>query len=171
MAASPSCPANVGDRKWLAGAEYEARHHFVCEPTRPNTNKVHYEFDRSFEKDKDPEHFTFDVSERIVDGMMDVFKGMVDEFDFVLEEVMEVALFTFFEVMSVPGSSYSCSSGGGGNNDLPRKKNDEDEEWLRAKQIAKAPIRYIVAFRRIIRIDLLSQLQRNQVTKIMIRAI
>ena len=51
------------------------------------------------------------------------------------------------------------------------KKNDEDEEWLRAKQIAKAPIRYIVAFRRIIRIDLLSQLQRNQVTKIMIRAI
>lgn len=99
---------------------------------------MHYEFDRSFEKDKDPEHFTFDVSERIVDGMMDVFKGMVDEFDFVLEEVMEVALFTFFEVMSVPGSSYSCSSGGGGNNDLPRKKNDEDEEWLRAKQIAKA---------------------------------
>lgn len=121
-----------------ARAEYEARHHFVCEPTRPNTNKVHYEFDRSFEKDKDPEHFTFDVSERIVDGMMDVFKGMVDEFDFVLEEVMEVALFTFFEVMSVPGSSYSCSSGGGGNNDLPRKKNDEDEEWLRAKQIAEA---------------------------------
>ena len=55
-----------------------------------------------------------------------------------LQEVMEVALFTFFEVMSVPGSSYPCSSGGGGNNDLPRKKNDEDEEWLRAKQIAKA---------------------------------
>ena len=122
-------------------AEYEARHHFICEPSRPNTNKVHYEFDRSFEKDKEPEHFTFDVSERIVDGMMDVFRGMVDEFEFVLEEVMEVTLFTFFEVMSVPGSSYSCSSGGGGNNDLPRKKNDEDEEWLRAKQIAKAVAR------------------------------
>lgn len=73
--------------------------------------------------------------------MMDVFKGMVDEFEFVLEEVMEVALFTFFEVMSIPGPGYTCSSGGGGNNDLPRKKNDEDEEWLRAKHIAKVVAR------------------------------
>jgi hypothetical protein len=65
------------------------RHHFVCEPVHPDTEKVHYEFNRSLEEGKEPEHYTFDVSQRIVDGMMDTFKSVEDVCEFVLEDVIE----------------------------------------------------------------------------------
>ena len=122
-----------------AKKEYEMRHHFVCEPVHPDTEKVHYEFNRSLEEGKEPEHYTFDVSQRIVDGMMDTFKSVEDVCEFVLEDVIETSLFVFFELLSVPGGShYSNGGGGGGNNDLPHKKKDDDDELLRARRIAKA---------------------------------
>ena len=62
-----------------------------------------------------------------------------DEFEFFLEEVMEVSLYVFFEIMSVPGGSgYSSGGCGGSNNDLPHRKKDDDDELLRAKRIARA---------------------------------
>lgn len=125
--------------KQKARAEYAERHHFVCEPVNPETGKEHFEFDRSFENDKEPEHFTFDVSENIVNAMSSTFKALEDEFEFFLEEVMEVSLYVFFEIMSVPGGSgYSSGGCGGSNNDLPHRKKDDDDELLRAKRIARA---------------------------------
>ncbi len=125
--------------KQKARAEYAERHHFVCEPVNPETGKEHFEFDRSFENDKETEHFTFDVSENIVNAMSSTFKALEDEFEFFLEEVMEVSLYVFFEIMSVPGGSgYSSGGCGGSNNDLPHRKDDDDDELLRAKRIARA---------------------------------
>lgn len=122
-----------------ARIEYAERHHFVCEPVSPDTKKEHFEFDRSIADGKEPEHFTFDVSENLVDAMCSSFKALEDEFEFVLEEVMEISLCVFFEIMSVPGGSgYSSGGGGGSNNDQPHKKKDDDDELLRAKRIARA---------------------------------
>ena len=113
--------------------EYAERHHFVCEPISPDTKKEHFEFDRNMVDGKEAEHFTFDVSENVVDAMSIIFKTLEDEFDFVLEEVIETSLFVFFELMSAPGGSgYSSGSCGGSNNDLPHKKKDDDDELLRA---------------------------------------
>ncbi len=127
------------DEDQKARAEYAERHHFVCEPVNPETKKEHFEFDRSFENDKELEHFTFDVSENIVNAMSSTFKALEDEFEFFLEEVMEVSLCVFFEIMSVPGGSgYSSGGCGGSNNDLPHRKKDDDDELLRAKRIARA---------------------------------
>lgn len=125
-----------------ARIEYTERHHFVCEPVNPDTKKEHYEFDHIFGDGKEAEHFTFDVSENILDAMCSSFKALEDEFEFVLEEVIETSLFVFFELMSVPGGSgYSSGSCGGSNNDLPHKKKDDDDELLRAMRIAKAVAR------------------------------
>ena len=125
-----------------ARIEYAERHHFVCEPVSPDTKKEHFEFDRSIADGKEPEHFTFEVSENLVDAMCSSFKALEDEFEFVLEEVMEISLCVFFEIMSVPGGSgYSSGGGGGSNNDQPHKKKDDDDELLRAKRIAKAVAR------------------------------
>ena len=121
-----------------ARIEYAERHHFVCEPVSPDIKKEHFEFDRSIADGKEPEHFTFEVSENLVDAMCSSFKALEDEFEFVLEEVIETSLFVFFELMSVPGGSGYSSGGGGGNNDLPHKKKDDDDELLRAKRIARA---------------------------------
>ena len=122
--------------------EYAERHHFVCEPVNPDTKKEHFEFDHSFGDGKEPEHFTFEVSENLVDAMCSSSKALEDEFEFVLEEVIETSLFVFFELMSVPGGSgYSSGGGGGNNNDLPHKKKDDDDELLRAMRIAKAVAR------------------------------
>ena len=121
-----------------ARIEYAERHHFVCEPVSPDTKKEHFEFDRSIADGKEPEHFTFEVSENLVDAMCSSFKALEDEFEFVLEEVIETSLFVFFELMSVPGGSgYSSGSCGGSNNDLPHKKKDDDDELLRAMRIAR----------------------------------
>ena len=125
-----------------ARIEYAERHHFVCEPISPDTKKEHFEFDRNMVDGKEAEHFTFDVSENVVDAMSSTFKALEDEFDFVLEEVIETSLFVFFELMSTPGGSgYSSGSCGGSNNDLPHKKKDDDDELLRAMRIAKAVAR------------------------------
>ena len=125
-----------------ARIEYAERHHFVCEPVSPDTKKDHFEFDRSIADGKEPEHFTFEVSENLVDAMCSSFKALEDEFEFVLEEVIETSLFVFFELISVPGGSgYSSGCCGGSNNDLPHKKKDDDDELLRAKRIAKAVAR------------------------------
>ena len=125
-----------------ARIEYAERHHFVCEPVSPDTKKEHFEFDRSIADGKEPEHFTFEVSENLVDAMCSSSKALEDEFEFVLEEVIETSLFVFFELMSVPGGSgYSSGGGGGNNNDLPHKKKDDDDELLRAMRIAKAVAR------------------------------
>jgi hypothetical protein len=125
-----------------ARIEYAERHHFVCEPVSPDTKKEHFEFDRSIADGKEPEHFTFEVSENLVDAMCSSFKALEDEFEFVLEEVIETSLFVFFELMSVPGGSgYSSGCCGGSNNDLPHKKKDDDDELLRAMRIAKAVAR------------------------------
>ena len=71
--------------------------------------------------------------------MGNTFKALESEFEFVLEEVMEISLCVFFEIMSVPGGSgYSSGGGGGSNNDQPHKKKDDDDELLRAKCIARA---------------------------------
>ena len=122
-----------------ARIEYAERHHFVCEPVSPDTKKEHFEFDRSIADGKEPEHFTFDVSENLVNAMGNTFKALESEFEFVLEEVMEISLCVFFEIMSVPGGSgYSSGGGGGSNNDQPHKKKDDDDELLRAKRIARA---------------------------------
>ena len=122
--------------------EYAERHHFVCEPVNPDTKKEHFEFDHSFGDGKEPEHFTFEVSENLVDAMCSSSKALEDEFEFVLEEVIETSLFVFFELMNVPGGSgYSSGGGGGNNNDLPHKKKDDDDELLRAMRIAKAVAR------------------------------
>ena len=122
-----------------ARIEYAERHHFVCEPVSPDTKKEHFEFDRSIADGKEPEHFTFEVSENLVDAMCSSSKALEDEFEFVLEEVIETSLFVFFELMSVPGGSgYSSGGGGGNNNDLPHKKKDDDDELIRAKRIARA---------------------------------
>ena len=122
--------------------EYAERHHFVCEPISPDTKKEHFEFDRNMVDGKEAEHFTFDVSKNVVDAMSSTFKALEDEFDFVLEEVIETSLFVFFELMSTPGGSgYSSGSCGGSNNDLPHKKKDDDDELLRAMRIAKAVAR------------------------------
>ena len=88
-----------------ARIEYAERHHFVCEPISPDTKKEHFEFDRNMVDGKEAEHFTFDVSENVVDAMSSTFKALEDEFDFVLEEVIETSLFVFFELMSAPGGS------------------------------------------------------------------
>ena len=125
-----------------ARIEYAERHHFVCEPISPDTKKEHFEFDRNMVDGKEAEHFTFDVSENVVDAMSSTFKALEDEFDFVLEEVIETSLFVFFELMSAPGGSgYSSGSCGGSHNDLPHKKKDDDDELLRAMRIAKAVAR------------------------------
>ena len=125
-----------------ARIEYEERHHFVCETVNPDTKKEHFEFDRSIGNGKGAEHFTFDVSENIVDAMCDTFKALEDEFAFVLEEVIETSLFVFFELMSAPGGfGHSYGGCGGSNNDLPHKKKDEEDELLRAMRIAKAVAR------------------------------
>ena len=125
-----------------AKIEYAERHHFVCEPVSPDTKKEHFEFDRNMVDGKEAEHFTFDVSENLVDAMCSSFKALEDEFEFVLEEVIETSLFVFFELMSVPGGyGYSSGSCGGSNNDLPHKKKDDDDELLRAMRIAKAVAR------------------------------
>ena len=127
------------DEDQKARVEYAERYHFVCEPVNPETKKEHFEFDRSFENDKELEHFTFDVSENIVNAMSSTFKALEDEFEFFLEEVIEVSLCVFFEIMSVPGGSgYSSGGCGGSNNDLPHRKKDDDDELLRAKRIARA---------------------------------
>lgn len=118
--------------------EYGRMHHFVCEPICPNTKKVHLEYDHSFGKDKEAEHYTFDISQNIVDAFSSAFKALENEFVFVFEEVIETAFFVFFEMISVPGWYGYSSGGGGGNNDLPHKKKDDDEELLRARMIAKA---------------------------------
>ena len=74
-----------------------------------------------------------------MNAMGNTFKALESEFEFVLEEVMEISLCVFFEIMSVPGGSgYSSGGGGGSNNDQPHKKKDDDEELLRAKRIAGA---------------------------------
>lgn len=118
---------------------YAEQHHFTCEPIHADTKKEHFEFDRSIENGKEPEHFTFDVSENLVNAMGNTFKALESEFEFVLEEVMEISLCVFFEIMSVPGGSgYSSGGGGGSNNDQPHKKKDDDDELLRAKRIARA---------------------------------
>lgn len=134
--------ARVKAEEQKAKEEYAQRHHFVCEPVSPDTKKEHFEFDRSIADGKEPEHFTFDVSENLVDAMCSSFKALEDEFEFVLEEVIETSLFVFFELMSVPGGSgYSSGSCGRSNNDLPHKKKDDDDELLRAMRIAKAVAR------------------------------
>lgn len=108
----------------------------------PDTRKAHFEFDRHIEEGKGLEHFTFDISENIVDAIANTFKALEGEFEFVLEEVIETSLFIFFKLMSVPsGSGYSSGGGGGDNNDLPHKRKDDDDELLRAKRIAKAVAR------------------------------
>ena len=118
---------------------YAEQHHFTCEPINADTKKKHFEFDRSIEDGKEPEHFTFDVSENLVNAIGNTFKALESEFEFVLEEVMEISLCVFFEIMSVPGGSgYSSGGGGGSNNDQPHKKKDDDDELLRAKRIARA---------------------------------
>ena len=125
-----------------ARIEYAERHHFVCESVSPDTKKEHFEFDRSIADGKELEHFTFDVSENLVDTMCSSFKALEDEFEFAFEEVIETSLFVFFELISVPGGSgYSSGCCGGSNNDLPHKKKDDDDELLRAKRIAKAVAR------------------------------
>ena len=125
--------------KQNARKAYAEQHHFTCEPIHADTKKEHFEFDRSIENGKEPEHFTFDVSENLVNAMGNTFKALESEFEFVLEEVMEISLCVFFEIMSVPGGSgYSSGGGGGSNNDQPHKKKDDDDELLRAKRIARA---------------------------------
>ncbi len=126
----------------LAKKSYAERHHFTCAPINADTKKEHFEFDRSVAEGKEPEHFTFDVSENLVDAMCSTFKALEGEFEFVFEQVIETSLFIFFELMSVPGGSgYSSGSCGGSNNDLPHKKKDDDDELLRAMRIAKTVAR------------------------------
>lgn len=112
-------------------------HHFICKSNNPDVRNVHFEFIRSLEDGKEAVQYSFDVPQDIVDTMGDTFKSLEDEFEFVFDEVMELSLFMFFEILNVPGGSH-YSAGGGGSNDLPRKKKDEDHELLRAKHIAKA---------------------------------
>ena len=126
----------------LTASRIEATWRQLHKDMEAETKKEHFEFDHSFGDGKEPEHFTFEVSENLVDAMCSSFKALEDEFEFVLEEVIETSLFVFFELMSVPGGSgYSSGSCGGSNNDLPHKKKDDDDELLRAMRIAKAVAR------------------------------
>ena len=129
--------ARVKAEEQKAKEEYAQRHHFVCDPINPNTKKVHLEYVHSLGEGKETEHYTFDVSQNLVDTFIGTFKALENEFVFEFEEVLETAFFVFFEMMSVPGGYGYSTGGGGGNNDLPHKKKDEDEELLRAKLIAK----------------------------------
>ena len=70
--------------------------------------------------------------------MSSSFKALEDEFEFVLDEVMGIALCAFFGIISLPSNSSSSVGGGGGCNDLPHKKKDDDEELLRARNIARS---------------------------------
>lgn len=118
--------------------EYKKRHHFCCEPILPYTPKKHFEYDCFYGDNQDAEHYTFDVSEKIVNAMSSSFRALEDEFEFVLDEVMGIALCAFFGIISLPSNSSSSVGGGGGCNDLPHKKKDDDEELLRARNIARS---------------------------------
>ena len=122
-----------------AKAEYERRHHFICEPIRPDTKSVRFEFDRILEGCKEVEHFVFDISQNVVDALRDTFMELASDFEFVFEQVMEVSIFMFFELLTVDTGGQGYASGGGNPKDVSSKKkhDDDDDELYRAKRIAR----------------------------------
>ena len=131
------------DEKASAKAEYEERHRYVCASIHPDTPMIHYEFDRSMGDGEEPEHFTFDISERIINAFCDTFKEFASDFEYVFEQVLEESVFMFFELLTIDSSNHTHIGGGGQTKDLSKKKrhNDDDEELYRAKGIAKTVVR------------------------------
>ena len=117
--------------------------HYVCEPVRPGTESKHYEFDRSLDGRQEPEHFIFDISQNVVDALSDTFMELANDFEFVFEQVMEVSIFMFFELLTVDtgvqGSSYS--SGNAKDVSSKKKRDDDDDELYRARRIAQSVAR------------------------------
>ncbi len=126
-----------------AKAEYEKRHHFVCEPTHPDTKSVRFEFDRILDGCREAEHFVFDISQDVVDVLSDTFMELANDFEFVFEQVMETSIFMFFDLLTidtgVQGSSYS--SGNAKDVSSKKRRDDDDDELYRARRIARTVAR------------------------------
>ena len=130
------------DEMASAKAEYEERHHFVCEPKRPGTPIVHLEYDRSMEEDAESEHFTFDVSKNVINVFYDVLRELANNYKFEAEEVLEEAIFMFFELLTIDiGGTVHVSGGSPKDISKKRKHDDDDDELSRAKGIVKAVVR------------------------------
>ena len=131
------------DEMDAAKAEYEEQHHLTCEPTRKGTPIIHLEYDRSIEEGKDSEHFTFDVSKKIIDAFCDTFNEFCNIFVFDLEQVVEESVFIFFELLTIETGESAHIGGGGQPKDLSKKKkhDDDEDEIDRAKGIAKSVVK------------------------------
>ena len=129
----------MDDEAVKAKEECGRRHHFVCEPTQPDTKSVHFEFDRILDGCREAEHFVFDISQDVVDVLSDTFMEMANDFEFVFEQVMEVSIFIFFELLTVDTGSQGYACGGGSPKDVSSKKkhDDDDDELYRARRIAR----------------------------------
>ena len=68
---------------------------------------------------------------------------LANDFEFVFEQVMEVSIFMFFELLTVDtgvqGSSYS--SGNANDVSSKKKRDDDDDELCRARRIARSVAR------------------------------
>lgn len=126
-----------------AKAEYERRHHFVCEPTHPDTKSVRFEFDRILDGCREAEHFVFDISQDVVGALSDTLMEMASDFEFVFEQVMETSIFMFFELLTVDTGCQTSSYGGGNAKDVSNKKrrDDDNDELYRARRIARTVAR------------------------------
>jgi hypothetical protein len=82
------------------GSQKKPRH-YVCEPVCPGTKSKHYEFDRILDGCKEAEHFVFDISQDVVDTLSDTFMELANDFEFVFEQVMEISIFMFFDLLTV----------------------------------------------------------------------
>ena len=131
------------DEMDAAKAEYEEKHHLTCEPIRKGTPIVHLEYDRSIEDGKDSEHFSFDVSKKIIDAFCDTFNEFGNKYMFDLEQVLEESVFIFFELLTIETGESAHIGGGGHPKDLSkRKKHDDGEDEIdRAKGIARSVVK------------------------------
>lgn len=133
----------MDDEAVKAKEEYGRRHHFVCEPTHPDTKSVRFEFDRILDGCREAEHFVFDISQDVVDALSDTFMELASDFEFVFEQVMETSIFMFFDLLTVDtgvqGSSYS--SGNAKDMSNRKKHDDDDDELYRARRIARTVAR------------------------------
>ena len=104
---------------------------------------MHFEFDRILDGCREAEHFVFDISQDVVDALSDTFMELANDFEFVFEQVMEISIFMFFELLTVDtgvqGSSYS--SGNAKDVSNKKRRDDDNDELYRARRIARTVAR------------------------------
>ena len=67
---------------------------------------------------------------------------LASDFEFVFEQVIEISIFMFFDLLTVDTGCQTASYGGGNAKDVSSKKRrDDDDELYRARRIARTVAR------------------------------